>query len=497
MEHPKLKKLRDEWLPQATIDEMQEKMASGELASRELVLMYMSRITAIDKSGPCINSVLELNPDALHIAMALDAERAERGPRGPLHGIPVLLKDNIDTHDKMHTSAGSLALEHSIAPEDSFVAAQLRKAGAVILGKTNMTEWANFMAVGMPSGYSSRGGQVLNPYGPGKFNVGGSSAGSGAAIAAGLAAVAVGTETSGSILNPSAQNSLVGIKPTVGLISRSGIIPISHTQDTAGPMARSVKDAAYLLSALAGKDEADPATLTNTKLQNTDFASLRNDGLSGVKLGVPGNLAFYEELTDDKRSIYEQALAKMKELGAEVEEVSIPSADADWGYDVLDYEFKTGLNAYLSKLHPSIKVRSLAHVIAFNKHHMEKMLKYGQKVLQGSEETSGTLTEEQYVKALEHDQYMSKEQGIDYALAQGGAEALIFPHDHGSDLAARAGYPSITVPAGFTADGEPFGITFTGTAFSEPRLIQLAYAFEQATRVRQAPCTGSCRQHGK
>ncbi|WP_053361560.1 amidase family protein [Bacillus sp. FJAT-27251] len=488
MENPKLRKLRDGWLPEATIDEMQEKLASGELTSRDLVLMYMSRIALYDKSGPRINSVLELNPDALHIAMALDAERAGHGPRGPLHGIPVLLKDNIDTHDKMHTSAGSLALEHSIAPRDSFVAAQLRKAGAVILGKTNMTEWANFMAVGMPSGYSSRGGQVLNPYGPGKFNVGGSSAGSGAAIAANLAAVAVGTETSGSILNPSAQNALVGIKPTVGLISRSGIIPISHTQDTAGPMARSVKDAAYLLAAITGKDESDPATLTGPKLQPADFTcSLEHDGLKGVKLGVPGDLVFYEELTDEKRSLFEQALAKVKELGAQLEEVSLPSADADWDYDVLDYEFKSGINAYLGRLHPSVKVRSLAQVIAFNKHHMEKMLKYGQKILQGSEDTSGTLTEEQYLKALEHDQYMSKDHGIDYALSKGGAAALIFPHDHGSDIAARAGYPSITVPAGYTAMGEPFAITFTGHAYSEPQLIKLAYAFEQATKVRRPP----------
>ncbi|MBT2758383.1 amidase [Mesobacillus foraminis] len=485
MENPKLRSLLNDWLPEATIDEMQEKMESGELSSKELVLLYMNRIAEVD---PAIHSVLELNPDALHIAAALDVERREHGARGPLHGIPVLLKDNIDTHDKMHTSAGSLALEHSIAPEDSFVASQLRKAGAVILGKTNMTEWANFMAIGMPSGYSSRGGQVLNPYGPGRFNVGGSSAGSGAAIAANLAAVSVGTETSGSILNPSCQNSLVGIKPTVGLISRRGIIPISYTQDTAGPMARTVKDAIYLLSALSGTDARDPVTLTNTSLSGEDFSRyLDLNGLQGAKLGVPRDPAYLEELSDEKQELFEQCLNQLKELGAQLKDVGIPSAEAEWGYDVLTYEFKSGVNAYLSQLPSMVKVRSLANVIAFNKHHMERTLKYGQEVLLESEETSGSLKEKEYISALEHDQYMSTEKGIDFALKVHGVEALVFPHDHGSDLAARAGYPSITVPAGYTSDGEPFGLTFTGTAYSEPILVRLAYAFEQATKVRKPP----------
>lgn len=495
MENPKLRSLIDEWLPEATIDEMQEKMESGKLSSKELVLLYMNRIANVDSA---IHSVLEINPDALHIAAALDAERREHGARGPLHGIPVLIKDNIDTHDKMHTSAGSLALEHSVAPQDSFVASQLRKAGAVILGKTNMTEWANFMAIGMPSGYSSRGGQVLNPYGPGKFNVGGSSAGSGAAIAANLAAVAVGTETSGSILNPSCQNSLVGIKPTVGLISRRGIIPISHTQDTAGPMARTVKDAVYLLTALAGTDSRDPVTLTNTRLKDEDFSRfLDQNGLQGAKLGIPRDPAFHEELTDEKRELFECAIEQLKELGAQLKDVSIPSADADWGYDVLTYEFKTGVNAYLSQLHPSVKVRTLTNVIAFNKHHMERTLKYGQELLLESEETSGNLTEKEYVSALEHDQSMSTEQGIEFVLRVHGVEALVFPHDHGSDLSARAGYPSIAVPAGYTSDGEPFGLTFTGTAYSEPMLIELAYAFEQATKMRKPPALEVAAMHGK
>ncbi|MGM0902170.1 MAG: amidase family protein [Bacillota bacterium] len=486
MENPKLQDLLENWLPEATIDEMQNKMASGELTSKQLVLMYLSRIANFDKSGPSINAILEINPDALHIAEALDAERNERGPRGPLHGIPVLLKDNIDTHDKMHTSAGSLALEHSFAPEDSFVASQLRKAGAVLLGKTNMTEWANFMAENMPTGYSSRGGQVLNPYGPQKFIVGGSSAGSGAAIAANFAAVAVGTETSGSILNPSGQNSLVGIKPTVGLISRRGIIPISHTQDTAGPMARSVKDAVYLLAALSGVDERDPVTLTNKNVQGFQSALDKSD-LQGAKIGVPRDSVYYDGLTEEKRKIFEDSVKKLKQLGAEIKDVEIPAAKIDWGYDVLTYEFKPGLNAYLSQLHPSVKVRNLTQLIAFNKYHLERTLKYGQAVLLESETTSGTLTEKQYIQALEYDQYMSKEQGIDYTLNKYDVSALVYPHDHGSAIAAIAGYPSITIPAGYTAEGEPFGITFTGTAYSEATLIPLAYGFEQATKVRKPP----------
>ncbi len=486
MENPQLQTLLENWLPEATIDDMQSKMETGELTSKQLVLMYLSRIADFDKSGPAINSVLEINPDAIHIAAALDAERKERGARGPLHGIPVLLKDNIDTHDKMHTSAGSLALEHSVAQEDSFVASQLRKAGAVLLGKTNMTEWANFMAENMPTGYSSRGGQVLNPYGPKKFIVGGSSAGSGAAIAANFAAVAVGTETSGSILNPSGQNSLVGIKPTVGLISRRGIIPISHSQDTAGPMARTVTDAVYLLQALSGVDNRDPITRTNHISLNFHHA-LDKNGLIGAKLGVPRDPVYFEGLSEEKQRIFEDSLVKLKQLGAEIIDVEIPAAKIDWGYDILTYEFKPGLNAYLSQLHPSVKVRNLTQLIAFNKHHLERMLKYGQAVLLESEATSGTLTEKQYIQALEHDQYMATEQGIDYALKEFNVSALIFPHDHGSTIAAIAGYPSITVPAGYSTEGEPFGITFTGTAYSESTLIPLAYAFEQATMVRKPP----------
>ncbi|MEH7115421.1 amidase family protein [Neobacillus niacini] len=487
MENPKLKKFLDGWIEEATITKMQEKMSSGELTSKELVWMYLHRISVFDKS---IYSILEVNPDALQIASALDAERKETGPRSMLHGIPVLIKDNIDTADKMHTSAGSLALKDSIALKDSFVAEMLRKAGAVILGKTNMTEWANFMALGMKSGYSSRGGQVLNPYGPGKFDVGGSSSGSGAAIAANLAAAAIGTETSGSILNPSCQNSLVGIKPTVGLISRRGIIPIAHTQDTAGPMARTVKDAAILLNALTGVDEQDPITRTNPLCEKDFTEHLRKDGLKGKRIGIATD-GFIEQLSEEKQKIFHDAVAILEAAGAEImEHIEIPSAKEKWSYDVLTYEFKPDLNAYLNKLHPSIPVRSLTHLIDFNRRNEEKMLKYGQAVLSQSEKTSGSLTEEEYIKALEFDQYHSTLRGIDYALEQYDLDVILFPGDEGSQISAKAGYPTIAVPAGYTSEGEPVGISFAGTAYSEPKLIEAAYAFEQLTWFRKSPVLG-------
>lgn len=484
MENLKLSKYLEELIEEATITQMQEKMSNGEITSKELVLMYLHRISVYDKS---INSILEVNPDALHIAAALDAERMETGPRSALHGIPILIKDNIDTADKMHTSAGSLALKDSIALKDSNVAEQLRAAGAVILGKTNMTEWANFMAYGMKNGYSSRGGQVLNPYGPGQFDVGGSSSGSGAAVAANLAAAAIGTETSGSILNPSCHNSIVGIKPTVGLISRRGIIPIAHTQDTAGPMARTVVDAAILLNALTGRDNDDPITRTNPLIAKDFTEHLRRDGLKGKRIGIAQE-GFIEHLSEEKQKIFHDAVAVLEAAGAEIiEQIEIPSAHAKWRYDVLTYEFKPDLNAYLSKLHPSIPIRTLKDVIQFNNENKEKMLKYGQEVLIQSEATSGSLTEVEYFKSLEFDHYHSTINGIDYALKEFQLDAILFPGEEGSHISAKAGYPSIAVPAGYTSEGEPVGITFAGTAFSEPTLIEAAYAFEQLTKFRKAP----------
>lgn len=487
MENPKLSKYLEEWIEEATIPQMQEKMTSGELTSKDLVWMYLHRISNYDRT---IHSILEVNPDALHIAAALDAERKETGPRSALHGIPILIKDNIDTADKMHTSAGSFALKDSIALKDSYVAEQLRAAGAVILGKTNMTEWANFMAIGMKSGYSSRGGQVLNPYGPGHFDVGGSSSGSGAAVAANLAAAAIGTETSGSILNPSCQNSLVGIKPTVGLISRRGIIPIAHTQDTAGPMARTVMDAAILLNALTGRDQEDPITRTNPLIAKDFTEHLRRDGLKGKRIGIALE-GFTEQLSEEKQKIFHDAVAVLEAAGAEIiEHIEIPSAHANWKYDVLTYEFKPDLNAYLSTLHPSIPIRTLKDVIQFNNENEEKMLKYGQAVLIQSEETSGSLSEVEYSKSLEFDNYHSTIKGIDYALKEFQLDVILFPSEEGSHISAKAGYPTIAVPAGYTSEGEPVGITFAGTAYSEPELIEVAYAFEQLTKFRKAPVLG-------
>ncbi|MBS4179290.1 amidase family protein [Lederbergia citrea] len=483
MENPKLRQLNDDWLLEATIEEIQDKLHSGEVTSVDLVHMYMNRIANYDKH---LRSVIEINPDALHIASSLDTERKAHGPRSALHGIPILVKDNIDTGDKMHTTAGSLALAAHYAAKDSFVAAQLRKAGAILLGKTNMTEWANFMTVGMPSGYSSRGGQTLNPYG--EFDVGGSSSGSGAAIAANFAAAAIGTETSGSILNPSLKNSLVGIKPTVGLVSRTGVIPIAHTQDTPGPMARTVKDAANLLSAIAGVDENDPITKTNPFDKRIDFAAkLTETTLKGMRIGVVG-APFTERLSKHKLALADQAVQILKGLGAEmIEDISIPSPKEKWGFEVLVYEFKPDLNAYLQATPISNSVRSLEDVISFNHENPDTMLKYGQKLLESSQKTSGSLGELEYVKALEKDQYFSREQGIDHALEEYKLDAILFPGDRGSEIGAKAGYPSVIVPAGFVPNGEPFGIMFTGTAFSEQTLLKIAYAFEQATRHRKTP----------
>jgi amidase len=484
MENVKLKKWLDERLEEVTIKQIQTAFENGELTSQELVLMYLYRISVFDKQ---INSILEVNPDALHIAAALDTERKESGPRSPLHGIPILIKDNIDTSDKMHTSAGSLALKNSIAQRDSFIAEQLRKAGAVILGKTNMTEWANFMAIGMRSGYSSRGGQVLNPYGLAKFDVGGSSSGSGAAAAANFATVTIGTETSGSILNPACQNSLVGIKPTVGLISRRGIIPISHTQDTAGPMTRTVEDAVNVLNAVTGRDEEDPVTLTNPH-HNRDFTKhLIKDGLVGKRIGIAWD-GFIEKLDKEKHKVIDDAITVLKSSGAEiVDKIEIPSAKNEWNYDVLTYEFKPDLNAYLNSLHPSVPIRTLTDLIEFNQANEEAMLKFGQEVLIEADSTSGSLTDAKYIHALEFDRYHSTQYGIDYALEKYNLDAIFFPSDEGSHISGKAGYPTIAVPAGYDPSGEPVGVTFAGTAYSEPVLIEIAYGFEQLTMYRKPP----------
>ncbi|NLY10085.1 MAG: amidase [Firmicutes bacterium] len=475
-------------IEELSILELQALMDAGKLSSGELVLHLMERVSKLDKAGPRINSVLEINPDAYHIALALDHERSLGLKRGPLHGIPVLIKDNIDTGDKMHTTAGSLAIANNIAKEDAFVVQKLRESGAVIFGKANMTEWANFMTKGMPNGYSSRGGQVLNPYGPGIFDVGGSSSGSGAAVAAGFATVALGTETSGSILSPANENSVVGIKPTVGLVSRSGVIPIAFSQDTVGPLARTVTDAAIVLEAIAGVDLKDPSTRLSADRIPTKYASfLREDALKNARIGVSFEY-FKRVLNESLQKLFIKAIEGMQEAGAIIiDDISFPPSEVEWDYNILIYEFKVGLNNYLINSNPNNRVRSLADVIEFNRNNREKCLKYGQYYLLEAERTSGTLTEWEYVKSRRNGLDYAQKKGINQTMEKYNLDAIITPGPMGAYIPAKAGYPSINVPCGYGDQNQPFGITFTSRAFEEPKLISLAYSFEQAMAARKAP----------
>ncbi|MFD2330767.1 amidase family protein [Cohnella sp. GCM10020058] len=480
---------------EADIASMQAAMEAGTLTSEACVRWYLARI---ERFNPKLRAVLEVNPDAIAIAAALDAERRDRGSRGPLHGIPILLKDNIDTGDRMHTSAGSIALAAHFAPADSAVAAQLRDAGAVFLGKANMTEWANFMSGTMWAGYSSRGGLTLNPYSPGEFFVGGSSSGSGAATAANLCAAAIGTETSGSIISPASQNCLVGFKPTIGLVSRTGIIPITHSQDSAGPMTRTVRDAAILLGAMTAADPADAAMGESGRVAHADYqAFLDSDGLRGARIGIARY--YYQGLDEARAQIIERAIELCKARGAIiVDPVSLPCEGAKWDWDVMPYEFKKGLNDYLAKAGPGAYVRSLDELISYNEANSEAALKYGQDTLIWSNRTSGTLTESEYVESLQLNRELAREQGIDHAIREHRLDALLFlGNEEGLDLSACAGYPAITVPGGYAETGiiaeggyttkGPQGITFVGTAYSEPVLLRLAYAYEQASKYRFAP----------
>lgn len=477
-----------EWLLHASIPEINAALDNKTITSVWLVEQFLSRIAAFNHQGPNINAVLEVNPDALFIAEALDLERQERGPRSHLHGISVLLKDNIDTGDKMHTSAGSVALANSLAPQDAFVAQQLKAAGAIILGKANMTEWANFMTENMPNGYSSRGGQVQNPYGPGVHDTGGSSSGSAAGVASGFAMAAIGTETSGSILSPASANSLVGIKPTVGLVSRTGIIPIAFSQDTAGPIAKTVTDAAILLGSLTGVDERDPATLTSKGKAPGDYTPfLTTDSLAGTRIGVPRH-KFMEGLEEQQLVVFERGVEELRNLGAEIIELNSGFEEYDESdYDVLIYEFKSALNHYLAQVSMQVPVHSLADVIAYNLRHAKKALKYEQTILVESQRTTGTLTEARYIEARLKDIRTSRTDGIDKVMEEHDLQALLFVNNYGAGIAAKAGYPSITVPAGYTSTGEPIGLTFTGTAYSEGSLIRMAFAYEQATQHRVNP----------
>lgn len=482
-------------LIEVDIVSLQAAMESGTLSSESCVRWYLDRI---EKLNPILKAVLEVNPDAIDVARALDAEREEYGSRGALHGIPILLKDNIDTGDRMHTSAGSVALSEHYAPKDSGVAAQLRAAGAVFLGKANMTEWANYMSYMMWAGYSSRGGLTLNPYGPGELFVGGSSSGSGAAVAANLCAASIGTETSGSIINPSSQNNIVGIKPTIGLVSRVGIIPITQSQDSAGPMTRSVRDAAILLGAMTELDSEDAAMQDDRRIAYKDYTPfLDAKGLEGARIGVPRY--YYQGLDEARAEIIERAIALFKEQGAiVVDPISLPCESAKWDWDVMQYEFKKGLNDYLANAGPGASVRTLDELIAYNEANSDIALKYGQGTLIFSNRTSGTLTEPEYLESLRLNHQVSREQGIDHAIREYQLDALLFlGNDDGLDLSARAGYPAITVPGGFAETGiiaaggyttkGPQGITFVGTAYSEPVLFRIAYAYEQASKYRFTP----------
>lgn len=472
-----------------TISEIQMAMENGEITSKELVMYYLHRIAKYDQDGPKINSILEINPDAIFIAEALDYERETKGVRGPLHGIPVVLKDNIETNDSMHTSAGTLALENHISSHDAFLVEKLREAGAVILGKANMTELSNGMSNTMWAGYSARGGQVLNPYGDAELFVGGSSSGSAVAVAANFTVLAVGTETDASILSPAITNSVVGIKPTVGLISRTGIIPFTYSQDTAGPMARTVTDASILLGALVGVDKYDAATCKSEgRLKQNYSIYLEANGLKGAKIGVFKNASQKFYLSDEyDEKLFMNALHTLCEEGAIViEDIEIPSFHRDWNRAVLMSELKHSLENYLVKLPSHLPVHSITELIQFNKRLADKALKYGQNKLEEMVLLPNTLRHSEYLNAKLDDLYFSQI-GIDGALKKYDLDAILFPSYIGSTICAKAGYPSIAIPAGYKESGRPFGITFASTAYSEGLLIKLAYAFEQATNLRKKP----------
>jgi amidase len=489
-------------LDELTITDLQDGMKSGKYTARALVEKYSARVQEIDKHGPAINAVIEMNPDALFIAEQLDQERKSKGPRGALHGIPVLIKDNIDTADKMTTTAGSLALVGSKPAQDSFVATRLRAAGAVILGKTNLSEWANIRSSHSTSGWSGRGGLTRNPYALDR-NPCGSSSGSGAGVSANLCAVAIGTETDGSIVCPSSSNGIAGIKPTVGLVSRGGIIPISHTQDGAGPMCRTVRDAAILLGALTGTDPRDPATAASQGKSFTDYAQFCDPaGLKGARIGVARKYFGFNDAVD---ALMAQSLDAMKNAGATL----IDPADIETlgKFDESElllfmYELKADLNAYLAALGPGAPVKTLKDVIEFNDRNRQREMPYFGQDLFVKAEAKGPLTEKPYLDALANNHKLARTEGIDATMDKFHLDAIVAPTggpawitdllngDHvaggSSNAAAVAGYPNINVTAGFIS-GLPVGISFFGRAWSEPTLVKLAFAFERTTKARQAP----------
>jgi len=511
----------------ATIGELRQALAAGDVTASALVQAYAARIAAYDRAGPRLNAVRELNPDAAAIAARSDA--TDPAQRRPLEGIPILIKDNIATADAQHTTAGSLALEEARAKDDATVVKLLRQAGAVILGKANLTEFANIIAIDMPAGYSSLGAQVKNPYALelDDKNVpivppGGSSSGSAVAVAAGLAAAAIGTETSGSLLSPASQNGVVTVKPTVGLISRAGIVPIAHSQDTAGPLTRTVRDAALLLNVLAAADPLDPATAELKR--PADYTSfLDRDGVKGARIGVPSdpsdpaNDFYYDPLPPSAASVMREAIAVLEREGATVVHANIPTAGWIGGPGtemailnrnpesatknqparrpiVFVYELKHDLNLYLRDWAAGAGVASLADIIAFNTEHADRALRFGQDIFLAAEATRGDLSELEYISARQMDLRASRTLGLDAYMDEHRLDAVLFPAVAGAAITAKAGYPSVQVPAGFISGVRdkqtpdyPYGATFTGRAWSEPTLLRLAYAFEQATQARRPP----------
>jgi amidase len=511
----------------ATFGDLQQALAAGRTSASTLVSAYLARIEAYDRNGPYLRAVREVNPDAAAIAAALDSSKPDQ--RRPLEGIPILIKDNIATADAQHTTAGSLALADARAKRDATVVERLRAAGAVILGKANLTEFANILAIDMPAGYSSLGGQVRNPYAPDLDDKGipivlpgGSSSGSAVAVAAGLAAAAIGTETSGSLLSPATQNGVVTVKPTVGLVSRAGIIPIAHSQDTAGPLTRTVHDAAILLNVLAATDPMDPATAAIQR--PADYTSvLDNDGLKGARIGVPSDPAdpandiYYGPLAPRAAAVMRDVIAVLEAQGAAVIRANIPTEGWIGGPGtemailnrnpesptrhqparrpiVFVYELKHDLNLYLRDWATGTEMRSLADIVAFNQANADRALRFGQDIFLAAEATRGDLSELEYVSARQMDLRASRELGLDAYMDRYRLDAVLFPATAGAAIAAKAGYPSVQVPAAFVAgvrDKEtpdyPFGVTFTGRAWSEHTLLRLAYAFEQATHARRPP----------
>ena len=511
----------------ATIAALQEALAAGQTTASALTRACLARIEAYDRAGPRLNSVREVNPDALAIAAAADGRKPSK--RFPLAGIPILVKDNIATGDRQHTTAGSVALADAQARRDATVVTRLRAAGAIILGKANLTEFANILALDMPSGYSSLGGQVRNPYAPALDDrgipvvpPGGSSSGSAVAVAAGLCAAAIGTETSGSLLSPATQNGLVTVKPTVGLVSRAGIIPIAHSQDTAGPLTRTVRDAAILLNVLAARDPLDPAT--RRLRRPADYtAGLDADGLEGARIGVPSDPAdpandvYYGRLPARSALVMNRAIAVLEDRGATIVRANMPAAGWIGGPGttmavlntnpespnrfnpayrpiVFLYELKRDLNLYLRDWACGTAIETLADIIAFNEAHADRALRFGQDLFLAAEATRGDLSEPEYRTARVIDLRSAADQGLDAYLDTHRLDAVLFPGPSGAAIAARAGYPSVQVPAGFVAgiDGKPtpdypLGITFTGRAWSEATLLRLAHAFEQTAQGRRSP----------